>query len=199
MRRQPTFPCFRFSVSAALLAACGTQPSTTRTYPHSQVHTQGQQTQQTQGATAIAGGPEVAPGGDTDITEYTWDHRNRLVEITDRATEGGPATQVVQHTYDHENRWLTRTVDEDGDAPLGSTTTGPGSWARWRRIARARRSALRTQPSSCWPRRRSWRPRPWWRRTTTWRGSSSSRPRAPTSPRVRSATSTGTHPRSSTD
>lgn len=33
--------------------------------------------------------------GDTDVTEYTWDYRNRLVSVTSRDTAGGSATQVV--------------------------------------------------------------------------------------------------------
>ena len=42
------------------------------------------------------------------VTDYEWDHRNRLVRVTDRASAAGPATQTVQHTYDAFNRWITQ-------------------------------------------------------------------------------------------
>jgi len=53
--------------------------------------------------------------GDTDITEYTWDHRNRLVKVTFRSTYGGAATKVVEYVYDHQDRWVAKLVDSDGD------------------------------------------------------------------------------------
>jgi YD repeat-containing protein len=37
----------------------------------------------------------VDPGERSEVTEYAWDHRNRLVSVTDRDTDDGPATQVV--------------------------------------------------------------------------------------------------------
>ena len=56
--------------------------------------------------------------GDTDITEYQWDHRNRLVRVTDRAAYGGAATQVVEYTYDYLDRRIRKTVDTDGDGTV---------------------------------------------------------------------------------
>jgi RHS repeat-associated protein len=56
--------------------------------------------------------------GDSDITEYEWDHRNRLVRVIERETETGPAVKVVEHTYDYLNRWVGRAVDPDGDGAL---------------------------------------------------------------------------------
>ena len=56
--------------------------------------------------------------GDTDITEYQWDHRNRLVRVTDRAAYGGAATQVVEYTYDYLDRRIRKTVDADGDGTV---------------------------------------------------------------------------------
>jgi YD repeat-containing protein len=58
---------------------------------------------------------EIATG---HVGEYECDHRNRLVKVIERASEGGAATQVVQHTYDYPNRWVGRSVDPDGDGPL---------------------------------------------------------------------------------
>ena len=60
-------------------------------------------------------GDGVLGAGDTNITEYEWDHRNRLTTVTDRATDGGPATQSVEYGYDYLNRWVSTTVDLDGD------------------------------------------------------------------------------------
>jgi len=53
--------------------------------------------------------------GDTDVTAYAWDYRNRLVEVTERAVQGGAAAQVVAYTYDASDRRIQRTLDSDGD------------------------------------------------------------------------------------
>lgn len=60
--------------------------------------------------------------GDNDITEYTWDFRNRLTKVTARAQQGGPATKVVEYVFDVDDRWIGRRIDADGD--------GPGGWTR---------------------------------------------------------------------
>ena len=52
--------------------------------------------------------------GDTDMTEYTWDHRNRLTNVTNRATYGGSATQAVDYIYDIRNRLVGKILDPDG-------------------------------------------------------------------------------------
>jgi RHS repeat-associated protein len=81
---------------------------------------------------------EIATG---HVTEYEWDHRNRMVRVTERDSDTGPATQVVQHTYDYLNRWVARAVDSDGDGPLGFDDTyfiydgAPGnSLSPWERV-----------------------------------------------------------------
>jgi RHS repeat-associated protein len=75
------------------------------------------------------------------VGEYECDHRNRLVKVIERASEGGAATQVVQHGYDYLNRWVGRAVDSDGDGPLGFDDTyfiydgTPGnSLSPWERV-----------------------------------------------------------------
>ena len=59
--------------------------------------------------------------GDTSITEYEWDHRNRLTRVTELATFAGAATQVVEYEYDAFNRLVTKTVDSDADGTVDET------------------------------------------------------------------------------
>jgi RHS repeat-associated protein len=56
--------------------------------------------------------------GDTGITQYVWDARNRLVEVVDRTVFGGDPTQIVDYLYDVENRWIGENVDADGDGTV---------------------------------------------------------------------------------
>jgi RHS repeat-associated protein len=48
----------------------------------------------------------------------TWDVRNRLSEVTTRATAGGPATSIVDYLYDAENRWVGENIDSTGDGQI---------------------------------------------------------------------------------
>jgi RHS repeat-associated protein len=57
----------------------------------------------------------ILDAGDTDISEYTWDNRNRLVKVTDYATFGGNPTQIVGYSYDIEDRWIGEQLDTNGD------------------------------------------------------------------------------------
>jgi len=50
---------------------------------------------------------EIATG---DYTEYEWDHRNRLVSVTDK-NSSGTVMQTVEYTYDYLNQLIGRTVD----------------------------------------------------------------------------------------
>ena len=68
-----------------------------------------------------AGANETQPGvGDTDITTYTWDYRNRLTVVTHFATyadysAGTPAPdQTVAYTYDVFDRLIGRVVTAEG-------------------------------------------------------------------------------------
>ncbi len=56
----------------------------------------------------------MAPG-DTDVTQYAWDNRGRLVEVVQHETFGGDPTQVVDYLYDVENRWIGEDIDFDAD------------------------------------------------------------------------------------
>ncbi len=56
----------------------------------------------------------VLDAGDTTVTEYTWDNRERLVEVKDYATEGGSPTEVVDYLYDVEDRWIGENIFTGG-------------------------------------------------------------------------------------
>ncbi len=54
--------------------------------------------------------------GDTDIIENAWDHRNRLVSVTNYDTfadYGVTSSQEVDYVYDYLNRLVARTLDAD--------------------------------------------------------------------------------------
>jgi RHS repeat-associated protein len=55
------------------------------------------------------------------VTEYSWDHRNRLVTVKDRNTSGGSVVKQVDYAYDAFNRLVKRTFDADG-AGSGAAT-----------------------------------------------------------------------------
>jgi len=57
------------------------------------------------------------------VTEYVWDHRNRLVAVIERLSEGGPIVQSVEYVYDSQNRWIARSLDPDGAGPEPATAT----------------------------------------------------------------------------
>lgn len=64
----------------------------------------------------IDNGDGVFGSGDTDITEYTWDHRNRLTQITQRANYADVIdTLMIDYEYDVFDRRVSKTVDPDGD------------------------------------------------------------------------------------
>jgi RHS repeat-associated protein len=60
--------------------------------------------------------------GDTNITEYEWDHRNRLTKVTTRATYGGAATKIVEYAYDFGNRWVRKVLNSDGNGTANAST-----------------------------------------------------------------------------
>jgi len=57
------------------------------------------------------------------VREFGYDHRNRLVQVTDRPSAAGIATQIVKYTYDLMNRRIAMNVDKTpGDAIDGVIT-----------------------------------------------------------------------------
>ena len=66
------------------------------------------------GQSSGAGHGELS-SGDTDITEYAWDYRNRLITITSRDSYGGDIEKLVEYTYDPLNRRIAKSIDLDGD------------------------------------------------------------------------------------
>jgi len=56
--------------------------------------------------------------------EYTWDHRNRLTQVTFKNGPSGAATQIIHYTYDAFNQLVKRVEDADGagtSAPIDQT------------------------------------------------------------------------------
>ncbi|NLE38963.1 MAG: RHS repeat-associated core domain-containing protein, partial [Pirellulaceae bacterium] len=56
--------------------------------------------------------------GDTEVTEYTWDHRNRLTKVAYRPEVGEPVDWAVDYVYDSLNRRIASLYDSDGDATV---------------------------------------------------------------------------------
>ena len=75
---------------------------------------------------------EPSPG-DTNVTTYAWDVRNRLSTITTWDTSQQPWTidKEVFYTYDAYGRRILKEVDEDGDSLIdwqeGYVYDGAGS------------------------------------------------------------------------
>jgi len=67
---------------------------------------------------------------DTDLTEYTWDYRNRLTAVEHYDTHAnysaGTSDQSVEYAYDCQNRLIHKTLDPDGtlsgSGPIEQTT-----------------------------------------------------------------------------
>jgi RHS repeat-associated protein len=55
------------------------------------------------------------------VTEYSWDHRNRLTEVKERNSAGGAVVKQVDYSYDAFNRLVKRAYDADG-AGAGAAT-----------------------------------------------------------------------------
>jgi RHS repeat-associated protein len=62
----------------------------------------------------IDNGDGVLGSGDTEITEYEWDHRNRLTKLTERATYNAAVDKVMEYAYDVFDRRISKTADLDG-------------------------------------------------------------------------------------
>ena len=54
---------------------------------------------------------------DDYLTEYQWDHRNRLISVTLK-NNSATVTKYVEYTYDAANRRVCTAVDDDGDGTL---------------------------------------------------------------------------------
>jgi hypothetical protein len=50
-----------------------------------------------------------------EVTEYDWDHRNRLTRVTVKASDQGPVTKDILYDYDVFNRLVGKTVAYDTD------------------------------------------------------------------------------------
>jgi len=59
---------------------------------------------------------------DGTVTDYTWDYRNRLTNVTERATVGGAAVKSTDFVYDVNNRLVRKVHDPDGAGEQVETT-----------------------------------------------------------------------------
>ena len=67
---------------------------------------------------------ETQPGtGDTDITRYAWDNRNRLTSVTNYATYGAAPSQTVTYIYDALNRCIGETVTKSSGSSTSTQQT----------------------------------------------------------------------------
>jgi uncharacterized delta-60 repeat protein/RHS repeat-associated protein len=68
----------------------------------------------------------VLDSGDADITQYSWDNRDRLTEVRDYADYAALAadtpTKVVDYIYDVENRLIEEKIDSNGDGTIDHET-----------------------------------------------------------------------------
>ena len=55
------------------------------------------------------------------VSEYVWDHRNRLEMVIVRDSVVGPATKLIRFEYDAFNHWIAQRVDIDGDGAQSET------------------------------------------------------------------------------
>jgi RHS repeat-associated protein len=53
-----------------------------------------------------------------EVTEYHWDHRNRLIRVSTRATANGPLTTDIHYAYDFGQRWIRKTLDTNADGTI---------------------------------------------------------------------------------
>jgi RHS repeat-associated protein len=61
----------------------------------------------------------VLDSGDTDVSTYTWDYRNRLTEVEHFDAYGESSDLTVDYVYDWANRLVSRTLDADGAGGSG--------------------------------------------------------------------------------
>ena len=57
----------------------------------------------------------VLDSGDTDVTTYTWDYRNRLTEAAHQNVFGGTVNWTAEYRYDAFNHRIASLYDNDGD------------------------------------------------------------------------------------
>src|SRR4029079_7395654 len=65
----------------------------------------------------VDGGSAGFGSGDTYITEYTWDHRNRLTNVTHYASYSDYSSnpdQEIEYSYDAFDQLIKRVADPDG-------------------------------------------------------------------------------------
>jgi len=61
---------------------------------------------------------ETLNAGDTEVTEYVWDHRNRLTEVVHKDIFGGATDWRAEYVYDCFNHRIASLYDIDGDTDV---------------------------------------------------------------------------------
>ncbi|MBX3414200.1 MAG: HNH endonuclease [Pirellulales bacterium] len=56
--------------------------------------------------------------GDTDVTLYDYDHKNRLAKVTHKPSFSAANDQVISYLYDHFDRRIGRDLDADGNGTI---------------------------------------------------------------------------------
>ncbi|MCL4207913.1 MAG: hypothetical protein KJ000_35960, partial [Pirellulaceae bacterium] len=68
-----------------------------------------------------------------EVTEYQWDHRNRLTRVSIRTTDNGPLTTDILYAYDAFNRLVRVTLHTTDNGPLTTDTFHVYDGERWER------------------------------------------------------------------
>lgn len=90
-----------------------------QTGPNNQLLSDGQYTYAYDGAGNLIKRTEIATG---NVTEYSWDYRNRLTSVVSLDASGN-VTQKVDYTYDVFDRRIAKSVDPDGAGPQSAAVT----------------------------------------------------------------------------
>lgn len=56
------------------------------------------------------------------VTEYAWDHRNRLTRVTEKPSATSPPSQFVEFAYDVLDRRVSQSIDADADGTADRVT-----------------------------------------------------------------------------
>jgi RHS repeat-associated protein len=102
---------YDFDASGNRKGTGGTSQSATGT--HNQLQTDGTYNYTYDGEGNTLTRTHIASGS---VTQYSWDHRNRLTSVTDRVSASGSVTQRVEYIYDAFDQRVGKRLDADGNS-----------------------------------------------------------------------------------